>query len=106
MGICLGYELHTSGRSQLLETVQNFRSIGLELLYHRARYREGHLEFLAAGRYHVQQKPIHGQVASVGHTAQNRPVGEIIVIVPVVSYIEEAVLSEPVRLMHLKIYAD
>ena len=63
-------------------------------------------EFLAAGGYHVQQKPVHGQVASVGHTAQNGPVGKVIIIVLIVSYIEEAVLSEPVRLMYLKIYAD
>ena len=68
--------------------------------------KECHLELLAAGGYHLQQELVHGQVAPLGHTAEDGSVGEVIVIMMVVSYVEETVLSETVRLMNLKIYAD
>ena len=106
MRIGLADELHAACGGQGLEAVEHLGGVGLELLYHGAGEGECHLELLAAGGYHLQQELVHGQVAPLGHTAEDGPVGEVIVIVMVVSYIEETVLSETVRLMNLKIYAD
>jgi len=84
-------DFNAAGCDKGLEALEHIRGIALELLEGGAGNREGNAELPATLLDCVQKKLIHRKIALLGNAPQNRPVGEIIIIMGIFPDIEEPV---------------
>ena len=91
MSISLRQEFHIPRSRQFLKAIDHFRSINLHLLQRYAGNRERYLKLTTTGLNHLQNSPVSRQVTLFSYTMDNLLILEIIVIVMVVTYIEEAI---------------
>jgi hypothetical protein len=101
--ICLGEELDLTSVGQLLETPHDLRLIAVELLESGSGDGEGDLEIFTILFDEIQKQLVHREIALVGDSVENGPVGEIVVIVGVLADVEETVQPQPGRLVDLEI---
>ena len=99
----LAEELHLAGGRKLTEAVQHLGGVAVELLERRAGDRKSHLELALALGDGLEKQFIHRQIALLRHSLEDGAVGVVVVVVGVLSYIEEPVLTEPCGLMDLEI---
>ena len=104
--IGLAQELHAAGRGQGAEAVNHVRGEALELLQGGAGDGERHLELALVRLDQLEQLGVHREIALLGDTAEDGPVGEVVIVVGVLADIEESVEPEPGGLMDLEIQAD
>ena len=105
MIICLAEELHAAGVRKLAEAVDHFRSISLELLEGGSGDGECHLERSLVLLHEVEKEAVHRKVALLGNPSEDGTVGEVIVVMRILAYVEEPVKPESGRLVNLEIQA-
>ena len=105
MVVGLAEELHLAGIGKFPETLHDLRSIAVELFERGAGNRERKLELALALRDLLEEQLVHRQVALLRHPFKDCPVGKIVIVVRILTYIEKAVQTESRRLMDLKIQA-
>ena len=91
MVVGLADELDATGVSEPAEAVDNLRGISVELLKSGTGDGERDLESTFALFYGFEKELVHRKVTLGGDPLQNGSVREIIVIMGVLSYIEEPV---------------
>ena len=91
MGVRLGQELYAAQAGQFAEAVDHLRGIDLHLLEGSTGDGEGNLEFPAALADHFHDGTVSRQVALFGDAVKDLFVLEIVVVVMVVTDVEEAV---------------
>ena len=106
MVVGLGKELHATCRSKFLETVEHLRTVAVKLLESGSGDGECHLECSLLLFNLLEKKLIHRKIAFLGYPAEDGTVGEIVVVVRVLTYVEKPVLSQTVGLMDLKIQTN
>ena len=99
MAVGLGKELDAPGLGHSLEALDDLRRIDLELVEHCATDREGDAELALELLEKVEKYVIGGQVACVRQLVDVALVGVVVIIVVVVSDIEESVSTELDRLV-------
>ena len=106
VGIGLGEELDATRGGEFLEEVDELGHIHLELLEGGAGDRDGTLEGALRLLDHAQQRLCGGDVRALGYTGDDVVVGEIVIVVVVVAYVEETVSLQTERLVNLKVETD
>ena len=106
MGVGLGKELYLAGLGQLLQQVDEFGHILLELIQSRSCHRDSAAESAVGSLDHAQQALGSGYVGVGGYASDDIVVGEVVEIIMVVAYVEKAVAFEAERLMYLEIKTD
>ena len=106
MVVGLGKELHATCRSKFLETVEHLRAVAVELLESGSCDGECHLECSLLLLYLLKKKLIHRKIALLSYSAENGTVGEVVIVMRVLTYVEKPVLSQTVGLMDLKIQTN
>ncbi len=102
MGVSLGKEFHAACGGELLEEVYELGHILLALFECHSGDGEGAAEFRVLFE-HAQQALCGRNIAALGYACHNVIVGEVIVIVMVVTYVEETVSFKAKRLVNLEI---
>ena len=102
----LAEKLHASGLGEGPEAVYHLGSIAVELLKNRAGDAEGELNLTLGALYGFQKKLIHREIALLSYPFEYGPVRKVIIVMGILTYIEEAILTESGRLMDLKIQAN
>ena len=103
MVVRLVEEFHTAGICQLLEALQNFGGVLEALVDERTGHGEGDAEAALMALDELKHEGVHGQVAFFCHLLHHSAVFFHIFIVVVNADVEEAELTQPVGLMHLKV---
>ena len=103
MVICLTEKLNASRVGQFPETVNHFRGITLELFQHRAGNGKCHAESPFMLPDQLRQQPVGRQITCLRDPLEYGPVCKIVIIMRIAADIEETVLPQPIRLMHLKV---
>ena len=106
MVIGLAEELHAAGLGQCAEAVDDLRSVAVELLERRTSDGEGDLELALLLLDSIEKDLVHGEVALLGDPLQDGPVGVVVIVVRVLSDIEETIEAQPCGLMDLEIQTD
>ena len=89
--IGLRKELHMTCLSELTEAFQHLRSISVELLEDSTGDGECHLERTLVRFNKLEEEGIHREIALLCNPAEDGPVGEIIVVVRILSDVKESV---------------
>ena len=102
MSIGFTENLHAAGGYELLHYVDELRNVLLELFQCHTRDGESAAE---AGILFQQMKQGFScrDVAALSYASEDIVVGEVIVVVVVIAYVEEAVTFQTKRLMYLEI---
>ena len=95
MGISLTQKLYAAGFGQSTETVKYLGSVGAELFDRQTRHRKGYPKLPFVGLDLIQQQGVHRQVTFLCDFLKNRPIGQIVQIVVVLTHIEETVPFQP-----------
>ena len=97
------HEIQSFGREEYETERVNERNFE-----HQGRTRDGEsqLELALVLLDGLEQELVHRQIALLGDTLEDRPVGEIVVVVGVFTDIEKSVKAEAGGLMDLEIQAD
>ncbi len=103
VGVGAGKEFHASRIGQLLELVDEFRHVKLQLFDGCPRDADGAFERAVAFAYHFKQGIGHRHITLLCETGDDVVVCEIIIIVVVVAYVEKAVTFQTERLMDIEI---
>jgi hypothetical protein len=106
MGVCFCQKFNTIGLCQLAEAVNDFGCMHFQLVEGNTRNGEGDFEFSFVGLNHFQQQFIGRQEGFMHHLLQNAFIAEVVVIIMIVTNIEETISFEPKRLMNLEVEAD
>ena len=106
VGVGLGKELYLAGLGQLLQQVDEFGHILLELIQSRSCHRDSAAESAVGSLDHAQQALGGGYVGVGSYASDDIVVGEVVEIIMVVAYVEKAVAFEAERLMYLEIKTD
>ncbi len=91
MSIRLRQEFYIPCSRQFLKAIDHFRCINFHLFQRYAGNRERYLKLTTTGLDHLQNSPVSRQITLFSDTMDNLLVLEIIVIIMVVTYIEEAI---------------
>ena len=102
----LAEEFHAAGVGQLAEALDHLGGIAVELLQGGAGDGEGQLELALVLLDSLEQQLVHRQIALLGDALEDRPVGEIVIVMGVLADIEETVKAETGGLMDLEVQAD
>ena len=102
----LGEELNAASGGKSLEAVDYLGGKPLELLQGAAGDGVSDLELALVCVDKFQHELVHGEVALLGHAAQDGAVGKVVVIVGIFADIKESVQAKPCGLMDLEIQAD
>ena len=103
VGVGGGGELDRAGLGQLLEQIDEFGHVDLELFQGRARYGDRAAERAFALLDHPQQRFGRRYVALLCKAGDDVVVEEVVVVVVVVADVEEAVAFEPEGLVYLEV---
>ena len=103
MVVCFAQKLHAAGFREFPEALRNLGSIAVELFQCTAGNGKSHLEPAIRLPDSIQQQRIRGKITLLGDASQDGPVDEIVIIMRILSYVEESENPEPVRLMYLEI---
>ena len=103
MGIGLAQELHAAGGGEFFHRVDELGHILLKLLQRATANGKRHLEFLAVRLNHVEKHLVGGQVTATSNARDDVIIGKVIIVIMVVTNVEEAVGLQAERLVYLKI---
>ena len=106
VGIGLAQKLDAARIHESTERVEYLRSIEPELLHDGSRKGERAAERALALLDDLQEEGIHRKIALAGDLLHYRTVGEVVEVVVVLAYVEEAVGLQTPRLVYLKIQTN